>query len=57
LNAVVSAGGVERVTADLGPIGQFFGNMAGAVVKYQVTGTLDDTKVAVLPLGLGRKKE
>ena len=57
LNAVVSAGGVERFAAGLGPIGQFFGNMAGAMVKYQVTGTVTDTKVEVLPLGLGRKKE
>ena len=57
LNAVVSAGGVERVAAELGPIGQFFGAMAGSVVKYQVTGTFSDTKVSVLPLGLGRKKE
>ncbi len=57
LNAVVSAGGVERFSAGLGPIGQFFGDLAGSVVKYQVTGTFQDTKVAVLPLGIGRKKE
>ncbi len=57
LNAVVSAGGVERVAAELGPIGQFFGTVAGSVVKYQVTGTFADAKVAVLPFGLGRKKQ
>jgi len=57
LNAVVSAGGVERISAELGPIGQFFGALAGSLVKYQVTGTAQDTKVRVLPLGLGRKKE
>ena len=57
LNAVVSAGTVERIAAELGPIGQFFGSLAGSVVKYQVTGTVHDTKVAVLPLGLGRKKQ
>ena len=57
LNAVVSAGGVERIAAELGPIGQFFGTVAGSVVKYQVTGTLTDTRVAVLPLGIGRKRE
>ena len=57
LNAVVSAGGVERIAAELGPIGQFFGSLAGSLVKYQVTGTVRDTKVNVLPLGLGRKKE
>jgi len=57
LNAVVSAGGVERFAANLGPIGQLFGSMAGSLVKYQVTGTFDDTKVAVLPFGIGRKRE
>jgi hypothetical protein len=57
LNAVVSAGAIERLAAEGGPIGQFFGNLAGSLVKYQVTGTLQETKVAVLPLGLGRKKE
>ncbi len=57
LNAVVSAGGVERIAAEFGPIGQFFGKVAGSFVRYQVTGTVQDTKVSVLPFGLGRKKQ
>ena len=57
INFVVSAGAIERVTGDAGPVGRFMGKLAGSLVQYQVTGTMDDTKVKVLPLGIGEKKE
>ena len=57
LNHVVTAGPVERLTGDLkGPIGFVVETLSGAVVKYQMTGTLEDPKLRVLPLGLGEKR-
>ncbi len=56
LNFVVSAGPVERIADELGPIGDLLGAVTGSVVKYQVTGTLGDTTINVLPFGIGEKK-
>lgn len=56
LNFVVSAGPIERLTGDMGPIGGLLGAVAGSLVKYQVTGSIDDTTIRVLPFGLGEKK-
>jgi hypothetical protein len=57
INFVVSAGIIELATGKAGPVGQLLGKLAGSFVKYQVTGTMDDTLVKVLPLGIGEKKE
>ncbi len=53
LNFVINTGPIERLT---GPLSGIVHSVAGAFVKYQVTGTLDDVKIKVLPFGLGRKK-
>lgn len=53
LNFIVNTGPVERLT---GPLSGIVHSVAGAFVKYQVTGTLDDVKIRVLPFGLGKKK-
>ncbi len=53
LNFVINTGPIERLT---GPLSGIVHSVAGAFVKYQVTGTLDDVKIKVLPFGLGKKK-
>jgi hypothetical protein len=53
LNFLVNTGAVERLTGPLSAIVQGF---AGSFVKYQVTGTMDDVEIGVLPFGLGAKK-
>ncbi len=56
LDMLVNAGPLERIESGLGPLGDLFHKITGELVKYQVTGTLSDTKVKVLPLGLGAEK-
>jgi len=53
LNFIVNAGPIERLT---GPLSGIVQGLAGSIVKYQVTGTLDDVSISVLPFGLGAKK-
>ena len=53
LNLLVNTGAIERLT---GPFSEIVQGFAGSFVKYQVTGTMDDVKIGVLPFGLGAKK-
>lgn len=53
LDLEVNAGAIERLEVVLGKVGELLGGLAGGLVKYQVTGTLREPKVAVRPLGIG----
>ncbi len=49
LDFQLRGGAVEKVPL----IGEALGNLTGKLVRYDVTGTVSDPKVAVQPLGLG----
>lgn len=51
LNLIVNAGPIELLQRKLGPLGSLLGQLTDRLVKYSVTGTLDEPKVRVLPLG------
>ena len=48
-----NAGPMERLQGVLGPLGAALGDVTYKLVKYQVTGTLDEPTAAVKPLGIG----
>lgn len=52
LDLLINAGPIEKVQDLLGDVGKILGQVSDQLVKYRVTGTLADPKVAVKPLGL-----
>lgn len=52
---VVNAGPLERVQDMLGEVGRIFGIVTDQLLKYRVTGTLDEPQLRVLPLGVGAR--
>lgn len=51
LNLIVNAGPIEMLQRKLGPLGTLLGQLTDRLVKYAVTGTIDEPKVRVIPLG------
>jgi len=52
INFRLNAGPLERLQAVTGLIGEALGMITDRIVTYQVTGTLDEPKLRVRPLGL-----
>lgn len=50
LDLLVNAGVVEKVQAELGPVGAWFGKLSDRLVKYQVRGRLGAPEIRVRPL-------
>jgi hypothetical protein len=62
LDLGVNAGPLERIQGALGKIGDVFGKITDRLVTYRVTGTIDEPKYNVQPLGVnvpfvGEKQE
>ncbi len=53
LSLAVNAGPMEKVQKGLGKIGAVLGGITDRLVKYYVSGTIDDPSVSVKPLGIG----
>ena len=51
LDLMVNAGAMEKVQAELGPIGELFGTLSDKLVQYQVTGRVGQPEIAVRALG------
>jgi hypothetical protein len=51
LDMIVNAGPIEMLQRKLGPLGSILGKLTDRLVKYAVTGTVDDPKVRMIPLG------
>lgn len=49
----VNAGPLEKVQSKLGKVGELMGKLTDKLVKYHITGTLQDPDVKVKPMGLG----
>ena len=52
LDLRLNAGPLEKVQSSLGAIGDVFGAITDALVKYHVTGTVNDAAVKVRPFGV-----
>lgn len=53
LSLLLNAGPMEKIQQKLGGLGDFLGSITDKLVKYEVTGTVQEPKVKVKPLGLG----
>lgn len=53
LSLAVNAGPMEKVQRGLGKIGAVLGGITDRLVKYYVSGTIEDPSISVKPLGIG----
>ncbi len=53
LDLLVNAGALEKVQSKLGLVGDVFGVLSDKLVRYQVTGTVEEPELKVRPLGVG----
>ena len=44
---------LEAIQESIGDIGRFLGEFTSLLVKYVVSGTLEDPKISIAPLGIG----
>lgn len=54
LNLDVNAGPLEKITGQLGGIGNIIGQVTDSLVKYRVRGTTEKPEISIAPLGIGR---
>lgn len=53
LHLRLNAGPLEAIQESIGDIGRFLGEFTNLLVKYVVSGTLEDPKISIAPLGIG----
>jgi hypothetical protein len=53
LHLRINAGPLEAIQESTGDLGKFLGALTDFLVKYVVTGSIEDPKISIAPLGIG----